>query len=561
MMLLRAFVLALVLASPTTAQVFDPFRLASLEATGTLDELEAAIVEVERSPEPDLRLLFDLAALRIEKLRSESNALAAARAMTDLAIFASRFRATLEEDPIPLLRQAQKLFDEVGQDGPAAEVGARVITELKENAASEERIVLALRDQAARLRQSGDADQAETLESEANTIEQQGLSETRNLSGEGGYRLVDVFYATDRARSGENDPSRFYGFERGLLETGVAQVSIPDAHRPGAIEAPSIWRLEFGPTPAKHVVLRSVTPVASDAFFERLSDEVESRERKELFVFIHGYNVTFAQAAKRAAQMAYDMNFAGVPVVYSWPSKGSMTAYISDTAVVRLSGRRLMGFLEDLGRKAGGATIHIVAHSMGNRALTDALELIGTKAPDTAPFDQVVFAAPDVDAGLFLEMLPTIRPLADRLTLYASDEDWALAASRRLHGDVPRAGQAGEALINVSDIDAIDMSTLGEDMLAHSYFAQDASALVDLSTLFWRSVAPDRRCGIQAEDSSNWRLVGEVCRDARVLATVTALRAANVQSIAEARQITMNYIEDPALANEILTFIRNIIRE
>ncbi|MEM1317623.1 MAG: alpha/beta hydrolase, partial [Pseudomonadota bacterium] len=71
------------------------------------------------------------------------------------------------------------------------------------------------------------------------------------------------------------------------------------------------------------------------------------------------------------------------------------------------------------------------------------------------PFDQVVFAAPDVDAGLFAAMAETARPLARRMTLYASNNDWALEVSRKLHGNAPRAGQGGDAMLVSSAIDSV----------------------------------------------------------------------------------------------------------
>src|SRR5690606_3207909 len=116
------------------------------------------------------------------------------------------------------------------------------------------------------------------------------------------------------------------------------------------------------------------------------------------------------EAAKRTAQMAYDMNFDGLPILYSWPSRASLLSYISDTAVVNLSGRRLTLFLEDLVQKSGAKRIHLIAHSMGNRALTDALELYALRHEGEPPaFEQVLFTAPDLDAGLFAAMARTMR--------------------------------------------------------------------------------------------------------------------------------------------------------
>jgi esterase/lipase superfamily enzyme len=36
----------------------------------------------------------------------------------------------------------------------------------------------------------------------------------------------------------------------------------------------------------------------------------------EALVFVHGYNVNFNDAVRRAAQIAYDLEFAGIPMVY-----------------------------------------------------------------------------------------------------------------------------------------------------------------------------------------------------------------------------------------------------
>ena len=100
-------------------------------------------------------------------------------------------------------------------------------------------------------------------------------------------------------------------------------------------------------------------------------------------------------------------------------------------------------------------------------------------------------------------MLPTIRPLARRLTLYASEQDWSLAVSRKLHGNALRAGMGGEVTLTDPLIDSIDMSELGDDMLTRSYFADDSSALADMMTLFWRNTAPRSRCGLSERRPEN----------------------------------------------------------
>ncbi|SFZ86839.1 Esterase/lipase superfamily enzyme [Devosia enhydra] len=379
------------------------------------------------------------------------------------------------------------------------------------------------------------------------------------------HSLVRIFYATDRARTDSERPSEIYGSERGELDYGWADVSIPLVHKPGALEAPTVWTFEAEDL-TRHVVLKSVTPAVSADMFAQMQNHLEITGSNEAFVFVHGFNVTFADAARRTAQMAYDMNFEGLPILYSWPSQGSLFAYLADAAVVQLSARRLSGFLDQVVADTGATRIHLIAHSMGNRALVEALELFALRNADKPPaFDQVLFTAPDVDAGLFAEMAETIRPAVRRMTLYTSQKDWALMASRKLHGDAPRAGEGGPGTPIPAWVDSIDMSTLGEDMLAHSYFANDASALTDILTLFWRDSPPERRCGIgpgsPAATAAAWLYDPTHCDGSAMLSALAQLRSARVSSLSEALSLIESRFAPPELEPEKITELETAVSQ
>ena len=141
------------------------------------------------------------------------------------------------------------------------------------------------------------------------------------------YAVVRVLYATDRNRTPKLKPAKMFGDDRGILSYGHCDVSIPRDHRMGVLEKPSIWRLEFREDPAKHVVLLETVVRTKDDYFQDLEDRIHASEKNSAFLFVHGYNVTFEDAARRTAQMAYDLAFEGVPVFYSWPSQGSIPAY------------------------------------------------------------------------------------------------------------------------------------------------------------------------------------------------------------------------------------------
>ncbi len=89
-----------------------------------------------------------------------------------------------------------------------------------------------------------------------------------------GFSSVRIYYATDRARSGSELPNDFYSGQRGELEYGTATVSIPEQHRPGKIEKPSIWTFDFREDPQRHIVLSSVVPAAAESVFSEMQDHV-----------------------------------------------------------------------------------------------------------------------------------------------------------------------------------------------------------------------------------------------------------------------------------------------
>lgn len=347
--------------------------------------------------------------------------------------------------------------------------------------------------------------------------------------GPDSYSRLSVYYATDRGRSGDPRPISYYGSERGRLEFGVLDVTVPRSHKPGMVEAPSFVFLQWTQNPDRHIVINRLETLSETEIVARMRASLAESRSDEAFVFVHGYNVTFADAARRTAQIAYDLNFEGIPFVYSWPSLGQPFGYISDEAVVRLGGRRLLAVLEMLTRRSGIERIHLIAHSMGARALADALELLAAQSPDRVEplFDQILFAAPDADVDLFADMTSRMTPLARRMTLYASGRDAALATSRSLHGEWSRAGEAGAHVLVTDALDTIDMTDIGDEMLGHGYFASDTSALSDILWLFWRNDEPRKRCGMlpaAAPARGYWRYDPASCNGDVALSALTLLR-------------------------------------
>ncbi len=315
--------------------------------------------------------------------------------------------------------------------------------------------------------------------------------------------VQSLFYATDRQPTGDKDPYRFFGSGRakgGTLHYGRCEVTIPvREHREGQVESPLLG-FEFLRNPKKHIVLKSVQPLEHEAFFEAVSKDLRQAEFEaewadDMLIFVHGYNVRFDQAARRTAQIAYDIRFDGVPVMFSWPSNGSFMGYLADRENIEWSVSHIEQFLDEMVSKLPAGRVHLIAHSMGNEGVLRALRRLARRhAADGKPlFENVILAAPDFDAQIFVEQYAShIKHLARRWTLYASNKDQALNLSTTLR----KARRLGIPVAVADGIDTIDATGVEVTPWSvpefHSYYATKKQVMRDLVSVL-RGEEPKRR--------------------------------------------------------------------
>lgn len=368
-------------------------------------------------------------------------------------------------------------------------------------------------------------------------------SKKRDLKNEA-FAIVDVFYGTNRKPSGKGGLDNFYGNDTAPLSLGIVKVSVPTQNRRfGELKSPSLLRFEFRPDPAKHVMLWDITPLDASPFYAKLSQTIASSKRKEAMVFIHGFKNSFDNAARRAALLAYDLDVDGAPIVYSWPSGNTLLSYVADAKAVndRTNLAEFERFLEDILARSGAEKIQVIAHSMGNQffsnAFTQMIENREAKGETPRPlFDQLLFAAPDVDRTTFAKFVGRIGNWANRKTLYASTSDLALEISQRINS-FPRAGDANPPLI-VDGLDTIDATFASTGGLGHTYFA--SGALNDVQAMMWLNLSPDRRCVLQkanAAAKAYWRFGTTTCQNlAFQLAVLNLRRFGPKAALAQAKQ-------------------------
>ena len=312
---------------------------------------------------------------------------------------------------------------------------------------------------------------------------------------------VPVWFGTNRNDTGGPDPATRFGSERSNLVVGKLTVTIPPIHRVGVIEMPSAWGFTRHWDPMRHVVLADIEILTEEVFANGCC------EAEDRLLFIHGYNLDFHDGALRAAQLAFDLEFPGQAMYFSWPSRGTLLGYLADANNVLSSRPALSEYLELATRGTG--KLHIIAHSMGNRYLLEALEIFFRDHPER-DLGHVVLGAPDVDRNELVVRLDILRDRADGVTLYASRNDRALLVSRRIHG-APRAGDSSGEPLRVAGLTTLDASEIDADLLGHSYFGDSPLVLGDLAGLIRLGLAPDNRCGTRERADPIWDLRPDGC--------------------------------------------------
>lgn len=313
-------------------------------------------------------------------------------------------------------------------------------------------------------------------------------------------RYATVFYGTNRVRGvGCRSAAlavaaadrgcltdSFYASDSAPLEVGTLTVTFPRRHQPGQIERPfEIFSLRLrDEDPTEDVVIAEVHSYGSD--LDSWAAAIRDTGHRSAFIYVHGFATNFEEAGRRAAQIAYDIDYAGLPMLYSWPSTGSTVDYLRDYDEIRLAIPPFQRFLRLVADEGGLDEVHVIAHSMGNQLVASALhEMALAGAPPPPQFANLVMAAPDLDSNEFVdrfsEQLPRFFP---RVTIYVSDEDLALREAQRLRRR-PRAGQVSGGLLQMrlAGIEVIDASGLEADFLSHSYYAASDSVRADLYCL------------------------------------------------------------------------------
>jgi esterase/lipase superfamily enzyme len=307
---------------------------------------------------------------------------------------------------------------------------------------------------------------------------------------------ITTFFSTNRKATGKAAPEGFFGADRQQdLQFGKTVVSIPTVREPGTLNLPSLWKFEQTADPNKHFIFKHVIPLATEAVMAELSKAIGDSSNKSLLIFVHGYNVSFADAALRTAQLAHDLSFPGTAIFFSWPSAATARGYWRDEETVQLSQPAFDEFLENISN-LGASEIYLIAHSMGNRLVANVLKDRAAKGKSIPNLRELFLAAPDINVELFREVIaPGLAALEGvHRTIYASSSDLALQLSKVVH-QYKRVGDTEGGVQTFTGFETIDASDVAPIRRAfgHSYVIDSPEVLVDIAETLTKHFTADQR--------------------------------------------------------------------
>ena len=311
---------------------------------------------------------------------------------------------------------------------------------------------------------------------------------------------VPLLLATTR-RAARDDPGELFTGERSRrVSYGRLDVSIPASHAVGAIE----WPDRAPGDPGRSFVVTRAEAFDREAFRRALRERLASTGERSVVVFVHGFNNRFDETVFRFAQIMKDSGTHGVPVLFTWPSRGRLLAYPYDRESATYSRVALEQVLSDIVAEPRVKDAAVLAHSMGNWVALEALRQQAIRAGRVSPkISNVMLAAPDVDIDVARTQLLDLGPQHPRITLFVSQDDRALAASEIFWGGSARLGaidpdaEPYRTALERASINVVDLTKLNSgDSLNHGKFASAPAVVQSIGARLAAGQTIDKEVGV-----------------------------------------------------------------
>ncbi|MBB5537556.1 alpha/beta hydrolase [Rhizobium giardinii] len=228
---------------------------------------------------------------------------------------------------------------------------------------------------------------------------------------------VDMLVATTRRPS--EKPGQVYSGERGTaisLNTVVVSVP-PDRNRKvGNVQ----WPSRVPANPEKEFAVLEIDKAGSEGQVLQWFRKNRNAKR-QVVIFVHGFNNTYADAVFRLAQIVHDSGTDATPVLFTWPSRARVFDYLYDKESANYSRRALEDLILQAARSPDVEDVTILAHSMGAWLAAEALRGVSMRERSIpAKVKNVVLASPDIDIDVFRRQFVEMGPKRPHFTILTS---------------------------------------------------------------------------------------------------------------------------------------------
>ena len=317
---------------------------------------------------------------------------------------------------------------------------------------------------------------------------------------------VRLFYITDRVPEDDEEGNLRYGYGRSPslafgtvavdLGVGITWEELLEASRTqsrskkvvlklGVIK--EIFRTPDLPLPYKEVDgqiieqsdLLAQGKTSKEVFRHTLTEQLALTPRKEVFIYVHGFDNSFKDAAFVMAEFWHFLGRIGVPMIYTWPAGyPGLFGYTYDRESSEFTIYHLRETLSFLASFPEVEKIHLIAHSRGTdvviaavRELTIAARAMGIDPKAKFKIHNLVLAAPDLDVQVAVQRIAgdKLDYSVNRFTIYTSSADAAIGAATWLFSS-PR-GRVG----------TFSMEDTSEVLEAALEFSQNSIAIINYS--------------------------------------------------------------------------------
>lgn len=245
---------------------------------------------------------------------------------------------------------------------------------------------------------------------------------------EGEYKVVNIFYATDRTPDRKKEGVYFTSKLGDNLTFGALDVKINPRVKIGKMLPNKLKRKGI-------LGIQDVQKYEEADFMARLAQAVKDSPHNSLLVLIFGYQDNFEATAIKAAYFAYLLDVNTPVLLFDWPGDQPFTpmGYHKARLNANASGPYLGDLMAKIAREIKPAKMWVEASSLGCQVTCDAFDQMykhADMADEDTEISHVILAAPDVAKEDFDDQFKKeIVALADKVTAYVSTNDTALLFS------------------------------------------------------------------------------------------------------------------------------------